>query len=487
MKANLIIAYVYFLNLLRKIVMLSDHSMKLLFLPGFEWFRFFNGRMKMKAEYYKALKRVPAYRKFVKEQNSFDAIPETSKDSFVKKYSIADRCIDGQIPQAGVIIDESSGSSGVPTNWVRGQQERETNMRFIQFGIKQLFDEQPKVIINAFAMGSWATGINVSMASVRFSKVKSTGPDCDKIQKTIEQFGTSEEYIIMGYPPFLKYFVDTTDIDLSQYKIHMVMGGEAMSEGLRTYLQAKGIHKVFSSYGASDLELNISSENDFTIGLRKLLNDSEELRKDLLLDSHIIPMIFQYNPVDFYIETNEDDELLISICREGYIAPKIRYNIKDKGQIIRYSELKEWLKKHQIDPASIGELKTDLPFLLHYGRSDQTVSFFGSNISPNDIQEVIFKLPEITDKVNSFCLSIKEDEEANKQLDIHLESTTDRLGFHPDQLRQQFLQVLSKVNQDFREALRMLPLHQQPKLVLHKFGEGPFQENDIRIKTRYIR
>ena len=487
MKANLIIAYAWILNLGRKIAMLSDHSMKLLFLPGFEKFRFFNGKMKMKAEYYKAIKNVPAYQQLVNAKGDPDSIPETSKECFVKKYSIANRCVDGKIPTKGVIIDESSGSSGVPTNWVRGTAERAMNMRFIQFGMKQLFDEKPKVVINAFAMGSWATGINVSMASVLFSKVKSTGPDCDKIQNTIKQFGTEEEYVIMGYPPFLKYFVDTTDLDLTNYKINMVMGGEAMSEGLRTYLQKKGIQKVFSSYGASDLELNICSENNFTIQLRKLLIENDSLRKDLLIDDNIIPMIFQFNPADFYIETNEEDELLISICRPDYIAPKIRYNIKDKGQIIRHSELITWLEKNNIDSSILKDCKTDLPLLFHYGRSDQTVSFFGSNISPNDIQEVIFKMPQITDKVSSFCLAINEDNEANKQLDIHLESTTEKLNFICEKSQKDFLKILSKVNQDFREALRMLPIQQQPKLVLHKFGEGPFSENDIRIKTKYIR
>jgi len=290
----------------------------------------------------------------------------------------------------------------------------------------------------------------------------------------------------MGYPPFLKFFVDTTSLDLRKYKINMIMGGEAMSEGLRTYLQAKGVNKVFSSYGASDLELNICSENDFTIKLRKLRIENESLRKDLLIDNCIIPMIFQYNPTDFYIETNENDELLISICRPGYIAPKIRYNIKDKGQIIRHSELLSWLKKNNIDTSILDDCPTDLPLLLHYGRVDQTVSFFGSNISPNDIQEVLFKMPEITGKVNSFCLSIYEDKQANKQLDIHLESTTGKLTFKTDKFRKDFLQILAKVNQDFREALRMLPIHQQPKLQLHKFGEGPFQGGDIRIKTQYI-
>ena len=49
-----------------------------------------------------------------------------------------------------------------------------------------------------------------------------------------------------------------------------------MSEGMRKYLLKKGIKRIYSSYGASDLELNISSENPFTISLRGLINENQK-------------------------------------------------------------------------------------------------------------------------------------------------------------------------------------------------------------------
>ena len=41
-------------------------------------------------------------------------LPVMTKENYVKKYSIEERCYDGRIPAAGVVIDESSGSSGMP-------------------------------------------------------------------------------------------------------------------------------------------------------------------------------------------------------------------------------------------------------------------------------------------------------------------------------------------------------------------------------------
>ena len=52
--------------------------------------------------------------------------------NYVKKYSIEERCYDGRIPAAGVVIDESSGSSGVPNNWVRSAEEREDVKHILQ-------------------------------------------------------------------------------------------------------------------------------------------------------------------------------------------------------------------------------------------------------------------------------------------------------------------------------------------------------------------
>ena len=98
-------------------------------------------------------------------------------------------------------------------------------------------------------------------------------------------------------------------------------------------------------------------------------------------------MIFQYNPSDFLIESNSDDELITTICRDGYVAPKIRYNIKDKGYSLKYNEIKKIIKELNLEDQIIWS-KTDLPVLFHFGRSNMTVSFYGSNITHHKICSV---------------------------------------------------------------------------------------------------
>ena len=499
MRHLIILIYAWLIEIFRKLLMLSNFTIRLIYIPGINKIRTFNSKARAYSEFIKAKRRVPAYKSFLKAHNfskpSFSGllpniheIPEIDKENYIKKFSIDARCIGGKIPTKNIIIDESSGSSGTATNWVRGLKERKRNAKMIEFGMRTLVGKEPLFVINAFALGPWATGVNVTMSCVPFSKLKSLGPEKEKIENTLKQFGENHNYVIMGYPPFLKYLVDTSEIEWDKFNIAFIFGGESMSEGMRDYLFRKGIKKAYSSLGASDLELNISAENDFTISLRRLLRSNQSLQSKILKHTGALPMIFQYNPTDFLIESSETGELIVTIGRPDYIAPKIRYNIHDRGHTLSIKDLYSILKSLNISLDKLEKPQTDLPLLLHYGRADMTVSFFGANISPTDVNEVIYSLPELSEIVNSYNLSINEDKEGNKKLIISLEvqkgETNELLDLEKTQAT--FFENLSKINQDFREVRKMLPNSSLTVLCFEDFGSGSFKENDIRIKAKYI-
>ncbi|MDG1309140.1 MAG: hypothetical protein P8P13_01435 [Flavobacteriaceae bacterium] len=499
MRHLIILIYAWLVELFRKPLMLSNFTIRLIYIPGINKIRTFNSKARAYSEFIKAKRRVPAYKSFLKTHNfskpSFSGlvpniheIPEIDKENYIKKFSIDARCVGGKIPTKNIIIDESSGSSGTATNWVRGLKERKRNAKMIEFGMRTLVGKEPLFVINAFALGPWATGVNVTMSCVSFSKLKSLGPEKEKIENTLKQFGENHNYVIMGYPPFLKYLVDTSEIEWDKFNIAFIFGGESMSEGMRDYLFQKGIKKAYSSLGASDLELNISAENDFTISLRRLLRSNQSLQSKILKYTGALPMIFQYNPTDFLIESSETGELIVTIGRPDYIAPKIRYNIHDRGHTLSLKDLYSILKSLNISLDKLAKPQTDLPLLLHYGRADMTVSFFGANISPTDVNEVIYSLPELSKIVNSYNLSIDEDKEGTKKLIISLEvqkgETIESLNLEKTQAT--FFENLSKINQDFREVRKMLPNSSLTVLCFEDFGSGSFKENDIRIKAKYI-
>ena len=499
MRHLIILIYAWLVEFFRKLLMLSNFTIRLIYIPGINKIRTFNSKARAYSEFIKAKKRVPAYKSFLKAHNfskpSFSGllpniheIPEIDKENYIKKFSIDARCVGGKIPIKNIIIDESSGSSGTATNWVRGLKERKRNAKMIEFGMRTLVGKEPLFVINAFALGPWATGVNVTMSCVSFSKLKSLGPEKEKIENTLKQFGKNHNYVIMGYPPFLKYLVDTSEIEWDKFNIAFIFGGESMSEGMRDYLFQKGIKKVYSSLGASDLELNISAENDFTISLRKLLRSNQSLQSKILKHTGALPMIFQYNPTDFLIESSNIGELIVTIGRPDYIAPKIRYNIHDRGHTLSLKDLYSILKSLNISLDILAKPQTDLPLLLHYGRADMTVSFFGANISPTDVNEVIYSIPELSEIVNSYNLSINEDKEGTKKLIISLEvqkgETTELVDL--EKIKTTFFENLSKINQDFREVIKMLPNTSLTVLCFENFGSGSFKENDIRIKAKYI-
>ena len=499
MRHIIILFYAWLVELNRKPLMLSNSTIKLVYIPGINKIRAFSGKARAYSEFIKAKRRVPAYKEFLKTHHfskpSFSGfvpniheIPEIDKENYIKKFSIDARCVGGEIPTENVIMDEYSGSSGTATNWARGLKERKRNAKMIEFGMRTLLGKDPIFVINAFALGPWATGVNVTMSCVPFSKLKSLGPEKEKIENTLKQFGKDHHYVIMGYPPFLKSLVDNSEIDWKEFNITFLFGGESMSEGMRDYLLEKGIKKAYSSLGASDLELNMSAENDFTISLRRLLRSNESLRSKILKHTGALPMIFQYNPTDFLFESSGTGELIITIGRPDYISPKIRYNIHDRGHTLTLNDLYSTLEELNISLDELVKPQTDLPLLLHYGRADMTVSFFGSNIGPTDIQEVIYSLPELSKVVNSYNLAVNEDNEGNKKLVISLEvqkgNSHQQLNFN--KIQNDFFENLAKINQDFREARKMLPDNSLTTICFEDFGSGSFKENDIRIKAKYI-
>jgi len=497
MKHIIIIIYSSIVELCRQLLMSHNSLIQIIFIPGLNKLRIFNSNARAYYEFYKAKKNVPAYNKFLQSKNfnqpsfkglvpQINEIPTINKENYITTYPLEERCINGKLPDYGLVIDESSGSSGLPTNWVRGEKERKRNARFIKFGIKKLFGKEPIFIINAFALGAWATGMNITMSCLPFAKVKSLGPDIDKINNTLNEFGKEHKYLIMGYPPFLKLFIDQSKLNINEFDISFIFGGEPMSEGMRDYLFKKGIKKIYSSYGASDLELNISSENPFTISLRRLIRENEELKNKLIKFSGALPMIFQYNPSDFLIEINNNNEIITTICRPDYVAPKIRYNIHDKGDIMQYKDIIKIITDLNLQN-KIRWSKTDLPVLFHYGRANMTVSFYGSNISPNDIQDSLYKISKLAEIVNSYFLDVAEDIDGNKHLKIYFELinniTTD---LKAEDFHKIFFDVLAETNQDFKKSKEMINDDSKMELIFCKFNTNFFEENDIKIKAKYI-
>jgi phenylacetate-CoA ligase len=280
-----------------------------------------------------AARRVPAYRDHLERQGidpahirSLDELPETDKASYIDPNPLPSRCLDGRLPLIGSTIDESSGSTGTPYNWVRGAAERDHVRRMISFFARYSFGDEALIVLNAFSMGAWATGLTTAIALERNGLVKATGPHVDKILGTMRELGTDHRYLIVGYPPFLKLLLDEGDaqgFDWSAYTMHALLGGEGHSEGLRDYLLRR-FRSVVSGYGATDVEIGLAAETPVTVALRRLALERREIAEALFGEADRVPMVFQYNPMLHHVETNAGAEGPLQRPRRGRGAARRR-------------------------------------------------------------------------------------------------------------------------------------------------------------------
>ena len=451
-----------------------------------------------------AIRRVPAYRallakegwRYRRDASAADllaSLPVTDKASYIRAYSTEERCLDGRIPLAGTQIDESSGSTGIPYNWVRGAAElRDKHCEMSQF--TRYTCGSTEITINAFSMGAWATGLNVGEALRMNGLVKSTGPDIDKIFHTLAFFGPQYRYVITAYPPFLKHLLDESErrgFDWNAYTIHGIVAGEGMSEGLRSYLERR-FRTVWSGYGASDLDIGVAGELPLSVWIRKKAAADPALQRALFGDDPRLPMLFQYNPYDYAIETNAEHELIITISRLALLSPRIRYNIHDAGGVISYPEMLKRLRAFGLDP--LREVPRpeqpvfQLPFLYLFGRSDSTVSYMGANIYPEDIEQGLFSGADDARRLGAFCLELVDVGDVEQRPCVHVEVLDGHIG-DTDlavRLRERVLSRLLAANLDFRTAVSEHPDAGDIQIRLHGVGAGPFAGNHGRIKRRYI-
>jgi len=472
------------------------------------------GRLRAERAAWRAIRQVPGYGAFL-ESSRVDAaalfplgvlrsLPETDKQSYVDRYGLLERCVGGAVPYRGTTIDESSGSTGTPYNWIRGHRERDVAHRNIGFFARYAFGSGPLVTLNAFSMGSWAAGFNMSLGMMRHGIVKSIGPDIDKILSTLGYLGPTYRYLIAGYPPFLKHLLDEGErrgFPWADFELHALVGGEGMTEELRDVLLER-FRSVYSGYGATDIEIGMAGESPVSIAVRRLARARPDIRFALFGTDARLPMVFQYNPLIHWLETNVDGEVLCTVSRLDLLQPRIRYNVHDSGGIVPYATVRKVLAGFGFDLDRLGEAPEvvgprgplpwtrpiPLPFLWIHGRRDATVSVMGSNIYPEDVEAILYRDAAVEPRLHSFMVSVVDDESGTPRPAVALE-LADLTGVDAawlaataDRLRD----GLRDLNIDYRTSLKEFPAAMLPVVTAFALGGGPFAGDATRIKQRRV-
>lgn len=508
-----------------------------------------------KKQFNDAIDSVPAYQAHVDGAHivEFHDVPVTSKENYIhinakKPWRLHKR---GKYPDKGK-VDTSTGTTGEPTVWVRGDKEVKTVINSLNIAAHIEYPKRKLMYVNAFALGPWATGMTAYETMRGTGMAFASGSD---IKKILNQFENEYQYqrylrreavsqfikkhasldhknddlnklikgvlnylldyrnqsanqalsqfdidpafvkyedeiiklikslnknrrqiVIAGYPPFLKDLADAAvaqGIDFKKYHARGVVGGQAISEALREKLIESGFSFINSSYGASDLDINIGVETEFEIQLRKAIESNRGLAEDLYGKNKGLPMIFHYDPFNYHIEVTADNELIYTCNRSDRSSPRIRYQLGDQGRVYASSDVQALLIKHgvfNIKP------KINLPLLFVWGR-DSAVSYRGAKVSFTDFERAITVLDSNNEWVKRAFYKYEENGDEKFEIWIELADGIDLPS--PKQAKQILTDLIvnmGKFNQDFDFHLHKNDSVELPKMRLFTKGNSPISD-----------
>ena len=555
-----------FLGWLFQIAIVGINSIKALFLFVRTESDLFNAGEQLAIQrVHEAYAEVPAYKKHISnsfttlvEASNLSEIPTTSKDNYIKSQEHdADTHRHGKYPKLSK-TDTSTGTTGKPTEWVRGEPELQAVKDTMKLAVSLKFGSRRLAYINAFALGPWATGLTTYEFMRETGSVFATGADKEKIIDkvlsiakdeahqlaiAIEAFGSThqelsaddktqlstlvddaltlllryreatvinslnkiaqqssgrvqailmqyqselialtdclnadkQQIILTGYPPFLKDVASeakTRGCELKSYSVAAIVGGQGISEAMRDQL-LEVYQQVHSSYGASDLDINLGVEMEFAMNLRKAIAINPGLGRELYGSNKGLPMIFHYHPMNYHVECDETDELIFTCTRTDRSSPRIRYDLGDKGRVYASSDVQALLCKYGI--FNFNKPKTNFPLMFIWGR-DATVIFNGANLTFDELESAMTTNEALKNSVLKKAFYKVDEEHFEIWLELNDQQelpNQDEMEAHANHV----YRTLALSNQDFKYQFdKLADGVELPTIRYFKRGQSPISD-----------
>ena len=109
------------------------------------------------------------------------------------------------------------------------------------------------------------------------------------------------------------------------------------------------------------------------------------------------------------------------------------------------------------------------------------MSVMGANIYPEDIEQCLYAVDDLSAITHSFCLGTFE-ENGNVRPVFSFEIRGDITSDHESLFNERIPEELLKFNADFKEAWREYPETLVPIIRLYEIGQGPFASDSGKIK-----
>jgi phenylacetate-CoA ligase len=430
-----------------------------------------------------AAAHVPAYARFLRLAGydasrlrsfaEFCALPTMDKCSYLARYSLEQRCRRGDLARAH-IVTLSSGSSGQPVLWPRFPEQDAV----LQAGLMAMLQEHFRIrerwtlLVVTLAMGSWVAGTLIAELGQRIfaqpglrGTVVTPGLNQEEALRFVEQLSPHyDQTLVIGYPaPLANLLEDGEQRGLTwpDLNVHVITGGEYVSEGQRERILARigkdperleGFVVLFAS---SEVAGALGYETHLCLLIRRLCARSPALTQ-ALFGSTVIPSLNQYNPLNYFLQV-ENDELLLTT--RGAVS-LVRYNTHDRGGLLTLDEMLARCRAQGFDlraelrARGFGpEALQPLPFVHVFGRSDAAI-VHGANVYVEQVRQVLdgpglpafttgrFQLEGLTDPDGRSILRVEV------ELRAEIEASAELCASY----QQAILQGLQQVNSEFRVA-----------------------------------
>lgn len=460
-------------------------------------------------------KRVPAYKKFLKEnkinpdkiKNFKDtlSIPVIDKETYLKKYELQELCWDGIFDKSSWVISSTSGSTGESFYFPRTDEQDLLYSLTAELYLITNFNIQNKstLYIDAFPMGPWIGGLFTYQAIKHIAQrgkynlsIITTSIDKSEIIKAVKKFGKLFDQIIIGsYGPFLK---DTLEDGLNQninwkdYDIKFIFSAEGFSENFRDYvLETTGhpgsFERTLNHYGTVDLG-TMAYETPLSIKIRRVLLENYEIYNDFFNQNKKIPTFCQYIPEHFYFQKSTKNSLL---CSSFSGLPLFKYDLKDNGGVLSYDEVIKFLNKNNLNLKDIikdihipKKSIWNLPFVFVFERNDFSVSFYAFQVYPDTIRKAI-QTKEMGHRITGkFTMVVDYNKDNDQKLFIHIElSNTESPS---EELKDILLKLIIKLlileNSEYRKTYEEKGDKINPEIIFHKYEDPEYFKAGIKQK-----
>lgn len=433
--------------------------------------------------------RVPAYKDFLRKAKvnpdkietfeDFKKIPPTNKPDYISAYSLKDLSWDGTLCDARY-ISSSSGSTGIPFYWPRGNQQNETVGKIFKKLFEESFDTKigSTLFVNLFALGTWIAGLEfyngVKYVADKGSSITIITPGIEKtvaldsIKRLAPLF---DRIVLAGYPPFVKDVLDSgiaEGIDWNKHNTYLLTAGESFSELWREHVLEKlggsnGRHRVINLYGMAETGV-MGHETPVSISIRKNIAVLPELSALHIPESGGIAL-YNYDPLVRFLETAEDNSLLLT-SRAG--LPLIRYNTRDQGGLLSKENVRELSKRLPQIQSVITSWPTPIVYL--YGRKDLSLSFYALNVYVENIKYCFETYPNIKKLSGLFIMRIESSKNYDQEFHIVVELARGVANHNDAKMVEHVVKTLPQVNSEYSKLLSSIAHRAHPKIRFVQYG-----------------